>query len=38
MEDTNISDNDALVDKVEININMLCVLMLTGLVVLTLTQ
>jgi hypothetical protein len=38
MEDTNISDNDALVDKVEININMLCVLMLMGLVVLTLTQ
>jgi hypothetical protein len=38
MEDTNISDNDALADKVEININMLCVLMLTGLVVLTLTQ
>jgi hypothetical protein len=38
MEDTNISDNDALADKVEININMLCVLMLTGLVALTLTQ
>jgi hypothetical protein len=38
MEDTNISDNDVLADKVEININMLCVLMLTGLVVLTLTQ
>jgi hypothetical protein len=32
MEDTNISDGDALVDKVEININMLYALMLTALV------
>jgi hypothetical protein len=30
VEDTNVSDSDALVDKVEINLNILCALVLDG--------